>query len=422
MSIYFDYNATTPLAPSVIEKIGEALRTKWGNPSSSYSIGINAKESIDEARAHVASMIQAKPEDIIFTSGGTEANNMVIFGILEYFKRFTDTVSSTKIPKNDNTGKPHVITTNVEHDAVILPLRYLERRGDIDLSIVPVASNGRISVEDVMSHVKQKTCLITVMHANNETGVIMPVVEIGRSLKKLNNERKSKGYVRILYHTDSAQAIGKITVDVNELHVDYLTIVGHKFYGPRIGALFVRGPASVSPIQPMFYGGGQERGWRPGTENTPMIVGLGEAARLVHDNLHSYQDHMLSIRTYLEEKLMETFGKDNIRFNCSSSDRLPNTSNISLVGNGLYGHVLLSKCQFLTASIGAACHKQNKPSGILLASGIQAEMAANAIRLSVGRDTTKGDVDSIVSDLLQAVTTVQKQHKETNYRNSHENN
>ncbi|XP_069683617.1 selenocysteine lyase-like [Periplaneta americana] len=405
MEIYLDYNATTPLEPSVISKISQSMEELWGNPSSSYGFGIRAKRNIEEARKQLADMIGAVPEDIIFTSGGTEANNIVIFGILNYYDEWLKCN-----PESEHYGKkPHIITTNIEHPAVILPLRYLaEKKAAIELSIVPVNTTGSVDPRDILCAVRPNTSLITVMLANNETGVILPVAEISRGLEEINLKRREENKIKILYHTDAAQAIGKISVHAPTLQVDYLTIVGHKFYGPRIGCLYARGLMHQDvPLYPVMFGGGQERGYRPGTENTPMIVGLGEAARLVCENLTTYNSHMETIRDYLEKKLKEAFGEDRVVFNCSKDvQRLPNTCNVSLVGEGFVGHVVLSKATNVYASVGAACHAQNKPSEILLASGVSCELAVNALRLSVGRSTTREDIDNAVKDLKQAADQV----------------
>ncbi|XP_067897989.1 selenocysteine lyase isoform X2 [Heterodontus francisci] len=341
--IYMDYNATTPMDNEVIQTVSEAMQEAWGNPSSSYTPGRKAKELIDWSRENVARMVGGRPEDIIFTSGGTEVT-------------------------------------------------------------------GCIEVDDVIAAVRPTTCIVSIMLANNETGLLMPVAEICQRVKALNQQR-SKETPRILLHTDAAQAVGKLRVDVQDLGVDYLTIVGHKFYGPRIGALYGKGPGMSSPLYPMFFGGGQERKFRPGTENTPMIAGLGKAAELVVRKLEVYASHMQEVRDYLEEKLLTVFGKDKIHFNShfKGSDRLPNTCNMSILGPNLQGQKVLLHCRRLLASVGAACHsdKGNRPSHILLNSGIPYEVAENALRLSVGRTTSKKDVDAIIEDLKQAVNEIE---------------
>ncbi|XP_045337884.1 selenocysteine lyase isoform X3 [Leopardus geoffroyi] len=276
------------------------------------------------------------------------------------------------------------------------------------VTFVPVSKvSGQVEVEDILAAVRPATCLVTVMLANNETGVIMPIAEISQRIKALNRKRAASGLPVILVHTDAAQALGKRRVDVEALGVDFLTIVGHKFYGPRIGALYVRGLGELTPLYPMLFGGGQERNFRPGTENTPMIAGLGKAAELVTKNWEAYEAHMRDVRDYLEERLLAEFGKQRIHLNSRfpGTERLPNTCNFSIRGPQLQGHVLLAQCRTLLASVGAACHSDqvDRPSPVLLSCGIPFDVARNALRLSVGRSTTRAEVDLVVQDLKQAV-------------------
>uniref|UniRef100_A0A8C5FN62 Selenocysteine lyase n=1 Tax=Gadus morhua TaxID=8049 RepID=A0A8C5FN62_GADMO len=390
--IYLDYNATTPLEPAVIRAVSEALREAWGNPSSSYIAGANAKALISKAREDVATMVGGRAEDIIFTSGGTEANNLVFHSVLEEFKRS----STAEKLLNGGPGLPHIIISNVEHDSVQLVAENLQKTGQAEVTCVAVSTvTGRVEAEDLLAVVRPNTCLVSVMLANNETGVVMPIRELCQRVKAINKQGR---HPRILLHTDAAQALGKIQVDVADLGVDYLTIVGHKFYAPRIGALYVRGPGGRTPLYPMFYGGGQERNFRPGTENTPMIAGLGKAAELVTANLHDYENHMRTTRLYLEQRL-KVFGEEKVRFNSHfpGSDSLPNTCNVSLLGPHLRGRKVLSCCKTLLASVGAACHSDlgDRPSHILLSCGVSPEVAANALRLSVGRSTSRADVDAV---------------------------
>ncbi|XP_068447595.1 selenocysteine lyase [Clinocottus analis] len=402
--IYMDYNATTPLEPEVIQAISEALQDAWGNPSSNYIAGAKAKATINQSRENVARMVGGKAEDIIFMSGGTEANNLVLHTAVEHFRKSRTAAEQHEGHRNGSSGLPHIITSNVEHDSVKLVAEHLQRDGKADVTYVPVSKmTARVEVEDVIAAVRPNTCLISIMLANNETGVIMPVPEISQRIKCLNKQQER---LRILLHTDAAQALGKIRVDACELGVDYLTVVGHKFYAPRIGALFVNGPGTRTPLYPMLFGGGQERNFRPGTENTAMIAGLGKAAELVTSNLSDYESHMQSTKLYMEDRLKAIF-KDKIRFNSHypGSDILPNTCNVSILGPTLQGWRVLSNCRRLLASVGAACHSEsrNRPSHILLSCGVPSEVAAGALRLSVGRATTKADVDAVVEDLRETV-------------------
>ncbi|KAK6645072.1 hypothetical protein RUM43_001348 [Polyplax serrata] len=389
--IYLDHNATTPLAQEVIKGISESLITDWGNPSSFHPFGARAKSMVNRARKQVAEMVHCSPTDVIFTSGGTEANNMVMYNAVRDFQHYRRFGSSNKFGE-----KPHIITSNVEHDSVILPIRHLEEQYSVTFSIVKVTPSGTLNVEDVLSKITDQTCLISVMFANNETGVIMPIANIGKELLEINAERKKKHLKEILFHTDAAQMIGKEPVDFSSLNCHFMTIVGHKFYGPRIGCLIAK-----TKLYPIFFGGGQENGLRPGTENTPMIVGLGIAAELVSKNLSTHRQHLLECRKALEKKLREAFGEEVV-INCEKSNRLSNTTNVSFKGTGLEGNLVLSRCENLIASVGAACHA-GQCSQILINSGVPLALAKNAIRLSVGRDTTLTDIEDVVSDLKTAV-------------------
>ncbi|KAM7160360.1 selenocysteine lyase isoform 6-T12 [Macrochelys suwanniensis] len=353
--VYMDYNATTPMAPEVIQTVTKAMHEAWGNPSSSYTAGRKAKEIINEARESLARMVVGRPQDIIFTSGGTEANNLVIHTALRHFRE--SQVLGQDGPGEDHKRAagttPHFITSNVEHDSVRLPLEHLVKEHMAEATFVPVSKiTGQVEVDDVIAAICPTTCLVSIMLANNETGVIM-------------------------------------------------------FYAPRIGALYVRGPGVTTPLHPMLFGGGQEWNFRPGTENTPMIAGLGKAAELVNKNCEEYEAHMREVRDYLEERLEASFGKQRLHLNSQfpGTKRLCNTCNFSVWGPGLQGRMVLSHCKTLLASVGAACHseKDDQPSSILLSCGIPYEVAQNALRLSVGRDTTREDVDVIVEDLKQSV-------------------
>uniref|UniRef100_A0A8C4LFD7 Selenocysteine lyase n=1 Tax=Equus asinus asinus TaxID=83772 RepID=A0A8C4LFD7_EQUAS len=339
--VYMDCNATTPLEPEVIQAVTEAMREAWGNPSSAYPAGRKAKDIINAARENLAKMIGGKPQDIIFTSGGTESNNLVIHSVVKHFHEIHTSKGGAAESHSPAEGAmPHFITCTVEHDSIRLPLEHLAKEHVAAVTFVPVSKvNGQAEVDDILAAVRPTTCLVTIMLANNETGVIMPVPEISQRVRALNQRRATAGLPLILLHTDAAQALGKRRVDVEDLGVDFLTIVGHKFYGPRIGALYVRGLSELTPLYPMLFGGGQERNFRPGTENTPMIAGLGKAAELVAENCEAYEAHMRDVRDYLEERLLAEFGKKRIHLNSQfpGSERLPNTCNFSIRGPQLQG-------------------------------------------------------------------------------------
>nr|XP_044607200.1 selenocysteine lyase isoform X8 [Equus asinus] len=266
--VYMDCNATTPLEPEVIQAVTEAMREAWGNPSSAYPAGRKAKDIINAARENLAKMIGGKPQDIIFTSGGTESNNLVIHSVVKHFHEIHTSKGGAAESHSPAEGAmPHFITCTVEHDSIRLPLEHLAKEHVAAVTFVPVSKvNGQAEVDDILAAVRPTTCLVTIMLANNETGVIMPVPEISQRVRALNQRRATAGLPLILLHTDAAQALGKRRVDVEDLGVDFLTIVGHKFYGPRIGALYVRGLSELTPLYPMLFGGGQERNFRPGWE------------------------------------------------------------------------------------------------------------------------------------------------------------
>ncbi|XP_024420022.2 selenocysteine lyase isoform X2 [Desmodus rotundus] len=403
-SVYMDYNATTPLAPAVIQAVTEAMREAWGNPSSPHPAGRKAKDTISAARESLAKMIGGRAQDIIFTSGGTESNNLVIHSVVTHFHKVHSAEGDA----------PHIVTCTVEHDSVRLPLEHLVEEHVAAVTFVPVSTvSGQAEADDILAAVRPATCLVTVMLANNETGVVMPVPEISRRVQALNRERAASGQPVILLHTDAAQALGKRRVDVEDLGVDLLTIVGHKFYGPRIGALYVRGLGERTPLCPMLFGGGQERNFRPGTENTPMIAGLGKAAELVAENCEAYEAHMRDVRDHLEQRLVAEFGEKKIHLNSRfpGAERLPNTCNFSFRGPRLQGRAVLAQCRVLQASVGAACHSDHgdRPSPVLLSCGIPFDVARNALRLSVGRSTTRAEVDLVVQDLKQAVARLEGQ-------------
>ncbi|XP_023577824.1 selenocysteine lyase isoform X2 [Octodon degus] len=360
-------------------------------------------------------MLGGKPQDIVFTSGGTESNNLVIHSAVKHFQETQGPKGAPGEQQSPGKGaRPHIITCTVEHDSVRLPLEHLVEEQVAEVTFVPVSTtSGQAEADDILAAVRPSTCLVTIMLANNETGVVMPVSEISQRLKALNQRRVASGLPCVFMHTDAAQVLGKKRVDVEELGVDFLTIVGHKFYGPRIGALYVRGLGKLTPLYPMLFGGGQERNFRPGTENTPMIAGLGKAAELVTENCEAYEAHMQDVRDYLEERLEAEFGRKKIHLNSRfpGAKRLPNTCNFSIQGPQLQGSLVLAQCRTLLASVGASCHSDqgHRPSPVLLSCGVPLDVARNALRLSVGRSTTRADVDLAVQDLKQAVARLEGQ-------------
>lgn len=369
-SIYLDYNATTPIDPEVAEAMMPYLTQYFGNPSSSHLYGQQTRQAVDQAREHVANLLYCQPDEIIFTGSGSEANNQAIKGVAE---------------AQHNNGN-HIITSRIEHPAVLQPCHYLEERG-YEVTYLPVDNQGLVDLGDVRDAITERTILITIMHANNEVGTIQPVQEIGALAR-------SKG---ILFHTDAAQSVGKIPVQVDALNVDLLSVAGHKLYAPKgVGALFVR---SGIQIPPLIHGAGHEQGRRAGTENVLEIAGLGKACEIAHRDAEHTEKRLRELRDCLHEKLHESF--QEVRLNGHPTRRLPNTLNVSLVGVPV--HPLLDACPEVAVSTGSACHSDSvEPSPVLTAMGISAKIAQSAIRFSVGRMTTSREIDHAVELLVSA--------------------
>ncbi len=367
--MYLDFNATTPIAPEVVEAMLPFLNEEFGNPASSYPHGWRALEAVVTARRQVAETLGGAPEEIVFTGGATEANNTAIKGVAWHFQA------------------GHIITTAIEHPAVLAPCRWLASQG-FEVTVLPVDHQGRVDPEDVRRALTPRTILVSVMHANNETGVVQPVAEIGAITREAG----------ILLHTDAAQSVGKIPVNVQELQVDFLSVAGHKCYAPKgVGALYVRQGTGFTPL---LHGGGQEGGRRSGTENVPYMVGLGEACRLARERLAADQDRFQELRDRLHLLLQE--GYPDLVLNGHETERLPNTLNVSFPG--LSGRALLSGIWNLEASVGAACHgDEEHPSPVLTAMGIPAEVALGAVRLSVGRTTNLAEVEEAARLILTRV-------------------
>ena len=373
--IYLDYNATTPHDPEVIEAMRPYLETEFGNPSSSHWYGIKPKQAVEAARSQVAGLLNCRPSEVFFTSGGTESNNHAIRGV------------ARRLMHKGN----HIITTSFEHPAVLEVCRSLEADG-FETTYLPVSEDGLVDPADVERAIRPATILITVMHANNEVGTIQPIAEISR-LAKRNG---------IVAHTDAAQSVGKIPTDVARLGVDLLSVAGHKVYAPKgIGALYVR-----PPLVPEKFccGAGQEMGRRAGTENVLEIVGLGKACEVARRHLEDHDVRLKFLRDRLHEGLLGRLS--DIRLNGHIQKRLPNTLSISF--KGLEADRILEEIgPEIAVSAGAACHSDAvNISHVLKAMNIPLEWAKGTLRFSIGRMTTDAEIDRTIRVVADAVNTI----------------
>lgn len=372
--IYLDYNATTPVAPEVAAAIRPWLEQYFGNPSSSHVYGQQARQAVAQARSHVAALIGASEEEIVFTGGATESNNLALLGVARAYHTRGD-------------KRRHLVIGAIEHPAVMQPALHLRELG-WEVTILPVDSAGRIAVKDLSAVLRPDTALVSVMHSNNEVGTLQPLAEIA-ALARANGT---------LVHTDAAQSAGKVSVNVDALGVDLLTLAFHKFYGPKgIGALYVR---RGTPLKPILFGADQELGQRPGTENVALIVGAGETARLARERLPAATQHLASIRDELHRRLAGAV--PGLMLNGHPEHRLPNTLHVSFPG--VSGRELLAAvANEIAASVGSACHSEaDAVSGVLAAMACDAARARGAVRLSVGLATSEQDVVNASAALADA--------------------
>jgi cysteine desulfurase len=365
MSIYLDYNSTTPVDPRVLAAMLPYLAENFGNANSIHSSGQRARAAVDAARQAVAELLGAKAAEIVFTCGGTEADNLAIFGI----------VNPCDQPRK------HVVTTAIEHHAVLNTAQALEKQG-VDVTYVPVSREGIVDPEDLREAIRPETVLLSVMLANNEIGTIQPIEEIGRIAAEED----------VYFHCDAVQAAGKMAIDVRKLGVDLLSISGHKLYAPKgVGALFVKAGTELGP---MFFGGHHERDRRPGTENVPGIVGLGKAAQLAMENLDADAARLAALRDRFENALLTLPG---VRVNGSVRGRAPNTSNLSFEAAGGEALVIALDLQGVMCSSGAACSSGAvEPSHVLIAIGLTPDQARSSLRFSLGRPTTEQEIDEAI--------------------------
>ena len=373
--IYLDHNATTPVDPTVLDAMLPFFSVDFGNASSIHTFGQRARSAVETAREQVAALLNARPQEIVFTSGGTESDNHAIFGVIH-----AGAAAATA---------KHVITSAIEHEAVLNTCQALEKQG-VAVTYLPVNRDGLINLDDLRKALRPETVLITIMHANNELGTVQPLAEIGRVAAEVD----------VYFHTDAVQSVGKIPVDVKSLQLDLLSLSGHKLYAPKgIGALFIKGGARVRQF---LYGGHHQRGFRPGTENVAGIVGLGKAAELARIALDLDAQRISTLRDRLEHSLLSRI--PDSRANAANAPRTPNTSNITFPGIEGEALIIALDLKGLACSTGAACSSGAvEPSHVLTAIGLPASDARASIRFSLGRHTTAADIDAALEIVPAAV-------------------
>jgi cysteine desulfurase len=372
LPIYLDYQSTTPMDPRVIDVMVDCMKNDFGNPHSrTHALGWKAEEMVEIARRQVADLIKADPKEIFFTSGATESNNIAVKGVAHFY---------------GETGKKHVITIATEHKCVINSVRDLEQEG-FKVTFLPVQQNGLVDLNKLEAAITDETCLVSIMAVNNEIGVIQPLKEIGALCRK-------KG---AFFHTDAAQAFGKISLDVNEMNIDLMSISGHKIYGPKgVGAIFIRRKPRVR-IKSIISGGGQERGIRSGTLATPLVVGLGKAAEIAKNEMAKDEAHIKKLSDKLYQAVMAT---THVYLNGDKEKRIPGNLNFSFAG--IEGESMIMAIKDLAVSSGSACTSSSlEPSYVLHALGVEDELAHTSIRFGIGRFTTEEEIDYAIN-LLQS--------------------
>ncbi|MBU0533960.1 MAG: cysteine desulfurase NifS [Candidatus Omnitrophica bacterium] len=383
--IYLDHNATTPTHPEVVKAMLPYYEKIYGNASSIHQFGQEARKAVDEAREKVASFIGAKPEEIVFTSGGTEADNFAIKGVAyKNEKKGRDPLNRAC------SGSGHIITSSIEHHAVLNPCKYLEEKG-FKVTYLPVNEYGVVNLADINKAIISETILITIMHANNEVGTIEPIEEIGKMAKE-------KG---IIFHTDAVQSVGKLKVNAGELNVDLLSLSGHKIYGPKgIGALYIR---KGTKIEPLILGGHHERNKRAGTENVPGIVGFGRAIEIASQDMQKENKKIVNLRDKLWNGLRQKI--DSIQLNGHPEKRTPNTLNVSFKFIEGESIILNLDLQGVAVSSGSACTSGLlESSHVLKAMGVDPATAQGSVRFSLGRDNTEEDIDYVLQVLPDIVS------------------
>ena len=378
--IYLDHNATTPVDAAVLDAMLPYFSAEFGNASSIHTFGQRARAAVETAREQVAALLNARPQEIVFTSGGTESDNHAIFGVVQ--------------PLLDSSPRPHVITTSIEHEAVLNACEALEKQGAV-VTFLPVSPSGVVEIDALRAAIRPETALVTVMHANNELGTVQPLADIGHIAAEHG----------IHFHTDGVQSAGKVPIDVQTLQLDLLSISGHKLYGPKgVGAIYVK---SGTRLQQFMYGGHHQRGFRPGTENVAGIVGLGKAAELARTALNGDDARVAALRNRLEQGLLDRIA--DCRANGCDAPRTPNTANISFAGIEGEALVIALDLKGLACSTGAACSSGAvEPSHVLTAIGLPVAEARATVRFSLGRHSTAAEIEAALEIVPAAVAQLRK--------------
>lgn len=378
MNVYLDNQSTTPCDRRVLEKMLPFFSDKFGNPHSDHLFGYQAADAVSEARQHIAKLINAKEKEIIFTSGATESNNLAIKGVAEFYK-----------------NKNHIITTQIEHKCVLASCKRLEKKG-FNVTYLPVDHYGRINLQQLEENIRPETLLISVIFANNEVGTIQPIKEIGEICKKHS----------VIFHTDAAQAVGKVKIDVEEMNIDLLSLSSHKIYGPKgIGALYRRTTGKRVNLSPIIDGGGQESGIRSGTLATPLCIGFGEACRIANNEMDIYIPKILELQKSLQEMLFN--GLDNIFLNGDKDNRIPGNLNISF--QGVESEALIFGLKTIAVSSGSACSSGTlEPSYVLVALNIPENLINSSIRIGIGKQNTYQEIEYCANQIIKTIKKLRK--------------
>lgn len=392
--IYLDHAATTALDPRVFAAMQPYFADIYGNPSSFHSVGLEAKKAVGAARKTIATLLHGHEEEVLFTSGGTESDNLAVIGVPRAAKKILVTKFGVDV-------KPHVITSAIEHHAVLEPLLHAQKIGEIELTVVPVDREGRVSPKDIEASLTERTVLVSIMLANNEIGTIQPIADIGRVLLAW---RKAHATAYPYFHSDACQAAEYLELNVELLHTDLLTLNGSKMYGPKgVGLLYVRRGVKVEPL---VRGGGQERNVRSGTENVPAIVGLATAFTLAQAEREVESARLTVLRDRLVEGLLKI---PKSRLNGHPTERLPNSANISFLDIEGEAAVLYLDAEGIMVSTGSACASTSlDPSHVILATGLSYEAAHGSIRFTLGHSTTEADVDRVIEVMPGVVERLRK--------------